>query len=87
MSDWQPIETAPESGEYLVKGGHLRLPGTPHWHWPKCAVRIYRVNHYFYVKDAIYNHPNGSGVTNLIYGSTHWMPIATPTETAQREES
>ncbi|KGC13694.1 hypothetical protein DM48_318 [Burkholderia gladioli] len=74
-SEWQPIETAPASGKYLVKGGYLKVPGTNHWHWPKAAVRIQRVNHYFYVEDAVYNHPNGSGVSTLIYEPKHWKPL------------
>ncbi|WP_186183099.1 hypothetical protein [Burkholderia gladioli] len=74
-SEWQPIETAPASGKYLVKGGYLKVPGTNHWHWPKAEVRIQRVNHYFYVEDAVYNHPNGSGVSTLIYEPKHWKPL------------
>ena len=78
MSEWQPIETAPMKGKFLVFGGEWvaesRDGGDPRT--PAGVVMVNRSGRpKFYVADSDEFWP-------WIDSPTHWMPLPAPPQTA-----
>lgn len=70
--EWQPIETAPNEGEFLVYGGEVRPEVFSSY--PADVTKVLGLgggHESFVVADGDYH-----GCT--VYGATHWMPLPPP---------
>jgi len=69
MSKWQPIETAPKDGTYILLLGDSGYTTTPHRVAVGCWIEGYR--------DFWINHSNDA-FTDDGEPPTHWMPLPEP---------
>lgn len=79
MSDWQPIETAPKDGTYIIVARRGEDIGSA----PMEITQFFEIKNYHYeqvegdiyrkVEDEPYRSWNGNG-----HRATHWMPLPDP---------
>ena len=75
MTDWQPIDTAPKDGTYI-------LLGWPRKHGPESGIVL--IGAWLNIESADVNEPEGWWGWNDYLGfakvafMTHWMPLPEP---------
>jgi hypothetical protein len=91
MAEWQPIETAPMAGQFLVFGGTWISEEDLEWRRPS-GVALIEANENSVVREqrgpysrkpARYYSPadgdySGGGFPPYIKNPTHWMPVPAP---------
>jgi len=72
MSEWQPIETAPKDGTYI-----LIAPGL--WTGVTCGIGVYDLDRYAKKPRAFWRRVEGHGRSqSREVPPTHWMPLPEP---------
>lgn len=69
MSNWQPIETAPKTGESIILGFAGSDSGEGYWmKWPE-RNHWGEIGWFYADSDVLCEHP---------HNPTHWMPLPEP---------